>query len=34
MTEDPMTFDYTLAAIAAAGILVYLGWALARPERF
>ena len=29
-----MTFDYTLAAAVIAGLLVYLGWALVRPERF
>ena len=29
-----MTFDYILAAAVTAGLLVYLGWALVRPERF
>ncbi|MFZ1231624.1 MAG: K(+)-transporting ATPase subunit F [Thiofilum sp.] len=29
-----MTFDYILAAAVIAGLLVYLGWALVRPERF
>ena len=29
-----MTFDYALAAGVCAGLLVYLGWALVRPERF
>ena len=29
-----MTFDYVLGGIVAAGILVYLIYALARPERF
>ncbi len=29
-----MTLDYTLAALVAAGLLVYLVWALLRPERF
>ena len=29
-----MTFDYILAAAVCAGLLVYLGWALVRPERF
>jgi len=29
-----MTFDYTLAAAVTAGILVYLTYALLRPERF
>jgi K+-transporting ATPase KdpF subunit len=29
-----MAFDYTLAAIVAAGLLCYLIYALLRPERF
>jgi len=29
-----MTFDYTLAAIVTAGLLVYLTYALLRPEQF
>lgn len=29
-----MTLDYTLAAVVTAGLLVYLAWALVRPERF
>ena len=29
-----MTFDYALAAIVTAGLLVYLTYALLRPERF
>jgi len=29
-----MTFDYSLAALVAAGLLVYLTFALLRPERF
>ncbi|MBS0232479.1 MAG: K(+)-transporting ATPase subunit F [Proteobacteria bacterium] len=29
-----MTFDYTLAGLVAAGLLVYLVFALLRPERF
>jgi K+-transporting ATPase KdpF subunit len=29
-----MAFDYTLAAIVAAGLLCYLLYALLRPERF
>jgi K+-transporting ATPase KdpF subunit len=29
-----MTFDYILAAAVTAGLLVYLAWALLRPERF
>jgi K+-transporting ATPase ATPase F chain len=29
-----MIFDYALAALVTAGILVYLVFALIRPERF
>ena len=29
-----MTFDYALAALVTVGILVYLVYALIRPERF
>ena len=29
-----MSLDYILAAAVIAGLLVYLGWALVRPERF
>ena len=29
-----MTFDYWLAGLVAAGLLVYLTCALLRPERF
>lgn len=29
-----MLFDYALAAIVAAGLLVYLTYALLRPEKF
>jgi K+-transporting ATPase KdpF subunit len=29
-----MTFDYSLAAIVTVGLLVYLTFALLRPERF
>ena len=29
-----MTFDYTLAAIATVGLLVYLTYALLQPEKF
>jgi K+-transporting ATPase ATPase F chain len=29
-----MSFDYSLAAIVTAGLLVYLTYALLRPERF
>jgi K+-transporting ATPase KdpF subunit len=29
-----MIFDYTLASLVTAGLLVYLTYALLRPERF
>jgi K+-transporting ATPase KdpF subunit len=29
-----MLFDYTLAALVTAGLLIYLTYALLRPERF
>jgi K+-transporting ATPase KdpF subunit len=29
-----MTFDYTLAALVSAGVLIYLTYALLKPERF
>jgi K+-transporting ATPase KdpF subunit len=29
-----MTFDYSLAAAISLGLLVYLTYALLRPERF
>lgn len=29
-----MSFDYQLAALVTAGLLVYLTYALLRPERF
>lgn len=29
-----MMFDYTLAGIVSAGLLIYLTYALLRPERF
>ena len=29
-----MMFDYSLAALVSAGLLVYLTYALLRPERF
>ena len=29
-----MTFDYTLAVIVTVGLLIYLTYALLRPERF
>jgi K+-transporting ATPase KdpF subunit len=32
--ETAMTFDYSLAAIVTAGLLIYLTFALLRPEQF
>jgi len=29
-----MTLDYSLAALVAVGLLIYLTFALLRPERF
>jgi K+-transporting ATPase KdpF subunit len=29
-----MTFDYTLAALVILGLMIYLTYALLRPERF
>lgn len=29
-----MSFDYTLAALVTAGLLVYLTYALLKPEKF
>jgi K+-transporting ATPase KdpF subunit len=29
-----MIFDYSLAALISAGLLIYLTYALLRPERF
>jgi K+-transporting ATPase KdpF subunit len=29
-----MTFDYSLAAIVTIGLMIYLTYALLRPERF
>jgi K+-transporting ATPase KdpF subunit len=29
-----MTFDYSLAAVVSFGLLIYLTYALLRPERF
>jgi len=31
---NTMTIDYSLAALVTAGLLVYLTYALLRPERF
>jgi K+-transporting ATPase KdpF subunit len=32
--EGPMIFDYSLAAIVTAGLMIYLVYALLEPERF
>ena len=32
--SEAMTFDYSLAAAVSLGLLVYLTYALLRPERF
>ncbi len=32
--EAPMLFDYSLAAIVTVAVLVYLTYALLRPEKF
>jgi K+-transporting ATPase KdpF subunit len=32
--EGPMVFDYSLAALVSFGLLIYLLYALLRPERF
>jgi K+-transporting ATPase KdpF subunit len=29
-----MIFDYSLAALVAAGLMIYLTYALLKPERF
>jgi K+-transporting ATPase KdpF subunit len=29
-----MIFDYSLAAVVTAGLMIYLTYALLRPERF
>jgi K+-transporting ATPase KdpF subunit len=29
-----MSFDYSLAAVVSVGLLIYLTYALLRPERF
>jgi len=33
-TERSMFFDYALAGLVTAGLLIYLTYALLRPERF
>jgi K+-transporting ATPase KdpF subunit len=30
----PMIFDYSLAALVTAGLMIYLVYALLKPERF
>jgi K+-transporting ATPase KdpF subunit len=32
--EALMIFDYTLAALVTLGLMIYLTYALLRPERF
>jgi K+-transporting ATPase KdpF subunit len=32
--KGSMTFDYSLAAIVSIGLLIYLVYALLRPEHF
>jgi K+-transporting ATPase KdpF subunit len=32
--EASMIFDYSLAALVTAGLMIYLVYALLRPERF
>jgi K+-transporting ATPase KdpF subunit len=32
--EGAMIFDYSLAGLVTAGLLIYLVYALLRPERF
>jgi K+-transporting ATPase KdpF subunit len=34
LKEPPMLLDYVLGGIVTAGLLVYLVYALVRPERF
>ena len=34
LRRTKMIFDYSLAALVAAGLLAYLIYALLRPERF
>jgi K+-transporting ATPase KdpF subunit len=33
MEEAVMTFDYSLAALVTAGLMIYLIYALLRPEQ-
>jgi K+-transporting ATPase KdpF subunit len=34
MREAAMVFDYVLGGVVTLGLLVYLAYALIRPERF
>jgi len=34
LKEAVMIFDYALASVVTAGLLVYLTYALLKPERF
>ena len=34
VTERAMLFDYSLAGLVSLGLLIYLTYALLRPERF
>jgi K+-transporting ATPase KdpF subunit len=34
LEENTMIFDYSLAGVVSAGLLIYLTYALLRPERF
>jgi K+-transporting ATPase KdpF subunit len=34
LREKSMMFDYTLAALVTGGLLIYLVYALIRPEKF
>jgi K+-transporting ATPase KdpF subunit len=31
--EEPMTFDYSLAGLVTVGLMIYLVYALLRPEQ-
>ncbi len=34
LRRTAMTFDYSLAALVTAGLLIYLTYALLKPEQF
>jgi K+-transporting ATPase KdpF subunit len=34
MKEAAMIFDYSLAALVTVGLMIYLTYALLKPERF